>query len=104
MECRIIEDDVSHICALYQAIARGAFCPLAASYLFGCDAKSSSNGDKEGSNVKGDLELNNAEMLQGIMPKILQLLCYLAMDPERVAFLFAEELSEQNSICFLFFA
>ncbi len=96
LESRIEEDDVKHLCALYRAIARGAFCPLAACYLFGSGANCSPNRDKMGSNNKGDLVRNSTEMLKGIMPKILQLLRHLAMDPERAAFLFVEQLSEHH--------
>lgn len=66
------EDDVKHLCALYRAIARGAFCPHAASFLFG-----GGNFAKE--------KVSDAETVKGVMPRVIQLMKYLVLDPVRTA-------------------
>lgn len=74
------EDSVGHLCALYRAIARGAFCPHAFHYLFmgGSHVEEGSGG--------GDFCATNDDIAEGILPRITKLLQYLASDPVRVAF------------------
>eukprot|EP00804_Cyclotella_cryptica_P008905 CCRYP_012021-RA/>CCRYP_012021-RA protein AED:0.02 eAED:0.02 QI:94/1/1/1/0.87/0.88/9/625/3358 len=68
------EDDIRHLCALYRAIARGAFCPHAANFLFGgrdFTAKETNTSD--------------VAIPRGILPRIIRLMKYLIMDPVREA-------------------
>ena len=91
------EDDVRHLCALYRAIARGAFCPHAALYLFGGGGDSSQDEKNRKGPIEQKFDMHDIGIVKGILPRIARLLGYLAMDPVRVALLSFMNKSESKS-------
>lgn len=68
------ENDVRHLCAVYRAIARDAFCPHAANVFFG------------GSDFTADeASASDVAIARGILPRILRLMRYWIVDPVREA-------------------
>jgi len=67
-------DAIDHLCALYRAIARGSFCPNAVSTLFAVEGQY----DQE-NNVP------SRDIARGVMPRIMNLLRFVATDPVKVA-------------------
>lgn len=78
-------DDAGNLCALYRAIARGSFCPKAVRYLF--SNQSSNNGDTANAITGKDVETKDVDLARGILPRVLKLLQFLALDPVRTALL-----------------
>lgn len=71
------EDDVRHLCALYRAIARGAFCPHAPQFLFG--------GQTDILSIERGSATDDVALAKGLLPRIMRLLGYLVHDPVRMA-------------------
>ncbi len=82
------EDSVGHLCALYRAIARGAFCPHAFHYLFVGGSGSSSPGTETGVGGGGEQEFiqtTDGDIAEGIFSRVTKLLQHMASDPVRMA-------------------
>ena len=68
-------DAIDHLCALYRAIARGSFCPNAVSTLFAVDGQNDQ-----------DCDVPNQDIARGVLPRVINLLRFVATDPVKVAF------------------
>lgn len=79
-------DDAGNLCALYRAIARGSFCPKAVRYLFS-NQRSKNNGEPATATSGRDVETKDVDLARGILPRVLKLLQFLALDPVRMALL-----------------
>ena len=79
-------DDAGNLCALYRAIARGSFCPKAVRYLFSYQ-HSKNNGETATATSGRDVETKDVDLARGILPRVLKLLQFLALDPVRMALL-----------------
>jgi len=79
-------DDAGNLCALYRAIARGSFCPKAVRYLFSGQT-SSNNGEAATATTGRDVEMKDIDLARGILPRVVNLLQFLALDPLRMALL-----------------
>eukprot|EP00581_Thalassiosira_minuscula_P011187 CAMPEP_0183721254 /NCGR_PEP_ID=MMETSP0737-20130205/13591_1 /TAXON_ID=385413 /ORGANISM="Thalassiosira miniscula, Strain CCMP1093" /LENGTH=122 /DNA_ID=CAMNT_0025951231 /DNA_START=1 /DNA_END=365 /DNA_ORIENTATION=+ len=73
------EDAVGHLCALYRAIARGAFCSHAVDYLFVDDSSNNEMDDER------DAFAKDIGIAKGIIPRITKLLEFVALDPVKIA-------------------
>jgi hypothetical protein len=83
---KVEEDSLGHLCALYRAIARGAFCPYAFHYLFVGGSGSSPGTETSGGGGEQEfIQTTDGDIAEGILSRITKLLQHMASDPVRMA-------------------